>query len=265
MLESRGINFDQQNVTKPPEHVPTRETPDKSTVIPQLNKESQCLARNSVITCKKKKKKRNALLDRSGPTVPSGNFSSPSIFRESREQSRSHTSPIPPSLPLTQPSKQSPPSSSNLGRRASPPLRPRLRVEAGRLRAETARGVGVVPGASHQRRRPTDRPTDRPSRPSRLLSARPVSSREPSRGLFHLRNRRSCYALPCIPTHRTQRGHHDQRRTSLLSRARVPPSWQAALCTGELWRLDSTRKMGRTPSHEPRIDREINVRWMDVE
>lgn len=61
-----------------------------------------------------------------------------------------------------------------------------------------------MPGASHQRRRPTDRPT---VSTERSPLARPVSSREPSRGLIHLRNRRSCYALATYISDQTQRTH----------------------------------------------------------
>lgn len=144
--------------------------------------------------------------------VPSGNFSNPTILspppsvvfpREPRAISFPYIAYTTLPLPLTSLRAgflvQPPPS-------GIAPLRPPF--EAGRLRGETARGVGVVPGASHQRRRPTDRP----SRPSVLLSARPVSSREPSRGLIH----------SCSYTKRTTQTTHRATHHVVLC---LPLSW----------------------------------------
>lgn len=90
-------------------------------------------------------------------------------------------------------------------------------------------------------------PTDRPSRPSVLLSARPVSSREPSRGLFQSFHPQSAptllFPIPSVHnTHRTQR--------PAAPRARVSPLREAA-CSSTAARPSpprvGRRKMGRTP------------------
>lgn len=123
-------------------------------------------------------------------------------------------------------------SSSNLGRRASPPFS--FCVEEGRLRAETARGVGVVPGASHQRRRPTDRPTVPTERsPLSQASIKPGAVERvvpPSAVGAHA----TLFPSPCT-THRTQPTTH----VPVTSRAGVTAVARAV--HGGLWLLTNSR------------------------
>lgn len=114
-------------------------------------------------------------------------------------------------------------SSSNLGRRASPPFS----FCASRRGACARKRREASASCRGRRTNVVGQPTDRPSRPSVLLSARPVSSREPSRGLFHLPQS----ALMLRSSHpRAQRIERNQRRTSPSPRARVSPPWPE-LCT----------------------------------
>lgn len=231
------------------EHVPTRETPINHRV--HRNKESVAKEGTVIDRCKKKKKKKKRILfvrnsHQFHPTAifpAREHFPSPPrpFFRESREQSRSHTSPIP-SLPLpsklvlVQPQPWSiAPSSSPFSFCAS------RRGACARKRREAS--------ASCRGRRTNvvGQPTDRPSRPSVLLSARPVSSREPSRGLFQSFHPQSAptllFPIPSVHnTHRTQR--------PAAPRARVSPLREAA-CSSTAARPSpprvGRRKMGRTP------------------
>lgn len=109
-----------------------------------------------------------------------------------------------------------------------------LRVEEGRLRAETARGVGVVPGASHQRRRPTDRPTVPTERsPLSQASIKPGAVERvvpPSAVGAHA----TLFPSPCT-THRTQPTTH----VPVTSRAGVTAVARAV--HGGLWLLTNSR------------------------
>lgn len=119
------------------------------------------------------------------------------------------------------------------------------------------RAGGVAPTSS------ANRPTDRPDR---AFSSQPGQYQAGSRreGCSTFRSRRSCYALP-IPVHNASNATNDARPRHLARgchrRGQSCARW--ALAAHQL--TGRTRKMGRTPSHESRIDREINVRRMDVE
>lgn len=242
------------------EHVSTRETPINHRV--HRNKESVAKEGTVIDRCKKKKKKKRILFVRNShqfhPTAifpAREHFPSPPrpFFRESREQSRSHTSPIP-SLPLpsklvlVQPQPWSiAPSSSSLFL---------LRVEEGRVRAETARGVGVVSGASHQRRRPTDRPTVPTERsPLSQASIKPGAVER---------------VVPILPSaigahaplpHPLRAQHASNATSSSTSRAGVAAERGCVQQHGGSTKSTSgrTEKNGAyAESHESRIDREIN-------
>lgn len=185
------------------------------------------------------------------PPVPSnGNFSSPRAFslpasavfpREPRAISFpyiAYTIPSPPSRSS---------SSSNLSRGASPPPRPPFSFCASRRGACARKRREASASCRGRRTNVVGQPTDRPSRPSVLLSARPVSSREPSRGLFQSFHPQSAptllFPIPSVHnTHRTQR--------PAAPRARVSPLREAA-CSSTAARPSpprvGRRKMGRTP------------------
>lgn len=243
------------------EHVLTRETPINHRV--HRNKESVAKEGTVIDRCKKKKKKKKRILfvrnsHQFHPTAifpAREHFPSPPrpFFRESREQSRSHTSPIPSPPP---PLEARPRPTSAVEHR--PLLIPLflLRVEEGRVRAETARGVGVVPGASHQRRRPTDRPTVPTERsPLSQASIKPGAVER---------------VVPILPSaigahaplpHPLRAQHASNATSSSTSRAGVAAERGCVQQHGGSTKSTSgrTEKNGAyAESHESRIDREIN-------
>lgn len=210
---------------------------------------------------KEEEEEKNPLRSEFPPVPSNGNFSSPRAFslpasavfpREPRAISFPYIAYTIPSPPLEARPR---PTSAVEHRPLLVPLF-LLRVEEGRVRAETARGVGVVPGASHQRRRPTDRPTVPTERsPLSQASIKPGAVER---------------VVPILPSaigahaplpHPLRAQHASNATSSSTSRAGVAAERGCVQQHGGSTKSTSgrTEKNGAyAESHESRIDREIN-------